>query len=226
MRILVIADVHGQYKKLRKLVSKIKEPFDMVVTPGDITDMYSLPSEFTQLDIANLVVQCLLSMGKPLLAVPGNHDPYEILDIFEEYGVNLHAAARKMNGIMFMGYGGAATPFNTHFEPGEEEIKKHLFGLSSNVKEDFILIVHNPPKGTKVDATADGKHVGSEVIRNFILEKKPLLAISAHIHEAAGTDRLGETTLFYPGVCHEGNYGIVEITGKEVKCEIKKIDIK
>ncbi len=225
MKILVIADVHGQYKKLRKLVGKISEPFDIILTPGDITDMYSLPTDFTQTDIANLVIQSMLSLGKPLLAVPGNHDPYEILDVFEEYGINLHGKVRDMAGMRFIGYGGAATPFNTLFEPSEDEIKKCLAGLSSNIKGDFILIVHNPPKGTKMDSTADGKHVGSDAVRNFILERKPLLAISAHIHEAAGTDKLGETTLFYPGVCHEGYYGVVEIEGRSVKCERKKVEI-
>jgi len=90
-----------------------------------------------------------------------------------------------------------------------------------NISGKFILITHNPPFGTNLDRTETGEHVGSKAVREFIEKNKPILAISAHIHEAGGIDKLGDTVLFYPGVAYEGKYGLVSIN-KEIKCEIKK----
>ena len=223
LRILVIADVHGEFEKFSKLVDSIRSrDFDLVICPGDFTDMYNIPEGFSQLDIAELIVQKLLSLGKPVFCIPGNHEPYEIVEVFDDYGVNLHEKTRELKGYEFVGFGGAATPFNTKFEPTDEEIDAALEKRVKDVKGKFILVVHNPPLGTKLDKVETGEHVGSKAVRKFIEKEKPLLAISAHIHEAVGIDKLGNTTLFYPGASYEGYYGLVEID-KEVKCEIKKL---
>ncbi|MFH1237604.1 MAG: metallophosphoesterase [Candidatus Aenigmatarchaeota archaeon] len=222
LKILVVADIHGEFEKFSKMIDKLKRcDFDVVVCPGDFTDMYNIPEGFNQTDIAELIIQKLLSLGKPVLCIPGNHEPYEIIDLFEEYGVNAHGIMKKIKDYEFIGFGGAATPFNTKFEPPEEEIKASLEAQAKKAKGGFILLVHNPPFNTKMDKVETGEHVGSKVIREFIEKTKPILVISAHIHEAVGTDKIGRTTLFYPGVSYEGNYGIVEI-GNEVKCEMKK----
>lgn len=222
LKILVVADIHGEFEKFSRMIDKLKRrDFDVVVCPGDFTDMYNIPEGFNQIDIAELIIQKLLSLGKPVLCIPGNHEPYEIIDLFEEYGVNTHGTVKKIKDYEFIGFGGAMTPFNTKFEPPEEEIKASLDAQAKKVKGNFILLVHNPPFNTKMDKVETGEHVGSKVIREFIEKTKPILALSAHIHEAVGVDKIGRTTLFYPGVSYEGYYGIVEI-GNEVKCEIKK----
>lgn len=222
LKIMVIADIHGEFEKFSKLVDKTKEhEFDVVLCPGDFTDIFNTPEGYSQVDICELVLQKLLSLGKPVFCVPGNHDPYDTIDLFEEYNVNIHGAVKEFRGVEFVGFGGAATPFNTKFEPTEEEIRNTLDSKVRDIKGKFILVTHNPPFGTNLDKTETGGHVGSKTIRDFIEKNKPLLAISAHIHEAGGTDNLGETTLFYPGVAYEGYYGLVEID-KEIKCEIKK----
>lgn len=222
LKIMVIADIHGEFEKFSKLVDKTKEDeFDILICPGDFTDMHNTPEGYSQVDVGEVVLQKLLSLGKPVFCIPGNHEPYDILDIFDEYGVNIHGVARKFRGIEFVGFGGAATPFNTKFEPTEDELKRCLENGVKDIKGKFILVTHNPPFGTVVDKTETGEHVGSKAVREFIEKNKPILAISAHIHEAGGVDKLGETTLFYPGAVYEGYYGMIEI-GKEVKCEIKK----
>ena len=221
-KIMVIADIHGEFEKFSKLVDKTKEhDFDLVVCPGDFTDVFNTPEGYSQVDITELVLQKLLSFGKPVFCVPGNHDPYDTLELLDEYHVNVHGRVKKFKDIEFVGFGGAATPFNTKFEPTEKEIKETLNKKVNDIKGKFILVTHNPPFGTNLDKTETGEHVGSKSIREFIEKNKPLLAISAHIHEAGGADKLGETTLFYPGVAYDGYYGLVEV-GKEIKCEIKK----
>lgn len=222
LKIMIIADIHGEFERFSRIIDKVeRNDFDLVICPGDFTDMHNTPEGYSQNDIAEIVVQKLMSMGKPLLCVPGNHEPYEILEIFDEYGVNLHGRVKKVKGHEFVGFGGAATPFNTKFEPTEEEIKNALNRAVKGIKGKFILVTHNPPYGTKLDTTETGEHVGSTAVREFIEKNKPVLAISAHIHEAGGVDKIGDTTIFYPGVAYEGLYGMVEI-GKDIKCEIKK----
>ena len=225
MKLLILSDIHGEYEKLKKIVESLNENFDVIICNGDITDMFNVPKEFSQLDVADIVIQKLLSIGKPLLCVPGNHDPYEIIPILDDYGVNIHEKIKTINGIDFIGFGGADTPFNTKFEPGEKEIEESLNKMQKKIKNKFVLIVHNPPKNTKLDTTSSGLHVGSAAIREFILNKKPILTVSAHIHEAKGIDNLGSTVLFYPGPVFEGFYGVVEIRGNEIKCDIKEVEV-
>ena len=226
MKILVIADMHGYSEDISKFFSKINaKDFDLIISPGDFTDMFNQPPGFTQHNVADINLQKLVSFGVPLLCVPGNHDPYEIIDAFEEYDVNLHGKIKKLMGETFVGWGGALTPFHTAFEPTEEETREALESVGKKINSDFILVLHNPPKDTRLDRMANGVHVGSPAIRKFILEKKPKLVISAHIHESRGEEHLGESLLFYPGPFYAGIYGIITIEGKNIKCEIRKIDL-
>jgi Icc-related predicted phosphoesterase len=222
MKILVLADVHGERKALSRVLDSIEEKFDLVVCPGDLTDMFNVPQDFSQTDIVNMVVMQLMSVGAPVLCVPGNHDPYESVTILKNYGIGIHGEAKSVGGTHFAGFGGAATPFNTIIEPTEAEIKAALDHLAPKVSGQFVLVVHGPPKGTKLDLIK-GKHVGSQAIRDFVESKKPALVISAHIHENEGQDTIGPSTVFYPGPVYEGKYGIVEIKDGKVTCEMKQV---
>jgi Icc-related predicted phosphoesterase len=224
---LVIADLHGYSDDISEFFKKIDAfGFDLIVCPGDFTDMFNQPPGFSQHNIADLILQKLVSFGVPLLCVPGNHDPYEIIDLFEEYDVNLHGKVRGVGGETLVGWGGALTPFNTAFEPTEEETKEALEKMGKEAGDDFILILHNPPKDTKLDRVASGEHTGSPTIREFIKKRKPKLVISAHIHESSGEDTLGESTLFYPGPFYTGRYGVVTIRGGKITCEVKRVSLK
>jgi Icc-related predicted phosphoesterase len=224
MRMLVIADMHGDSGRLDKILEGVDmKGIDLVVCPGDFTDMFSPADDFSQLDMAEFILQKLLALGRPVLCIPGNQDPYEILDVFDEYGVNLHRRNVKFQGMDIIGWGGARTPFNTIFEPSDEETREALDKMGRGVNPGFLLVVHDPPKNTRVDAIREGKHVGSLVIRKFIESKKPALALSAHIHEAGGEDRIGNTRLFYPGPAFRGWYGIAALEGGEVKCERRRV---
>ena len=223
MKILIVADVHGRIDVLSEFVDSISnKKFDLIIFPGDFTEQSDIPEGFKQTDIAEIILQKLKSLNIPLLCVPGNHDPFEIVDILEDYDANLHNSIKKIGSYSFIGFGGAATPFNTKFEPNDKEIATNLLSLRNKITGNFILVTHNPPKGTKLDMTESGNHVGSDAVRKFIEDKQPLLALSAHIHESGGIDRIKESTLFYPGALYERNYGIVVINKKHINCEIKR----
>lgn len=219
MDILVIGDNHGDIENMISYLEKIGVfNFDVIVYMGDFTDINS-PKGFTQKDITQILIEELKTLGKPILAVPGNNDTKEVLEIMEKEGISIHEKGIIIDDYGFYGFGGAKTPFSTPFEPTEEELKE---GLEKSYKQVLsakykIQITHNPPYDTQMDIIRAGAHVGSQVVRKFIENKKPILALSAHIHEARGVDKLGEVFLLNPGKFPEGYFGLVNVKGKDVK---------
>ena len=220
MKILVIADIHGYYKELQRILSETPEDTDIIICVGDFIDIFRIPEGFSQIDMADIALQSIISLGRPLASIPGNHEPYEITDLLDSYKINLHNKIKKFKDVFILGFGGAETPFNTTFEPTEGEIEKAL--AKFNPPHNTVLVVHQPPKNTKQDRVAAGNHVGSQVIRNYIEKHQPMLVLTGHIHEGEGLDSIGKSVIFNPGPAFDGKYGIVEIAGKSVKCDIRK----
>jgi len=213
MDIVVVSDIHGDVENLLTYLDKVKElKFDVVVCPGDFTDV-NTPKGFTQEDIAKLIIGELKSLKVPVMAVPGNVDPKNIIKIFEREGISIHGRGKVVKEFGFFGYGGAKTPFETSIEPTEEELKLGLQNAYKDVKEAKykVQVTHNPPHGTRLDMIQTGIHVGSNAVKLFIENHQPILAISAHIHEARGTDKLKNTFLINSGRFPEGYLGLVNI---------------
>ena len=222
MDIIVISDIHGDVENLLLYLDKIKElKFDIIVCPGDFTDV-DVPKGFTQDDVARLIIKELKTLKKPLLCVPGNVDPQKIISILEEEGVSVHGKGGVVNNIGFYGFGGAKTPFNTIIEPSEDELKVGLEGSWESVKDlkQLIQVTHNPPLNTRLDVVQSGIHVGSNAVRSFIEMKAPVVAISSHIHEARGIDRLKNTFLINSGKFSEGYFGIINIENNLVNGKV------
>ncbi len=67
-----------------------------------------------------------------------------------------------------------------------------------------ICMFHDPPFDTGLDKLFNGKPIGSKAIRRFIEEKKPVVSLHGHIHEAPYVSgqywtRLGTTLCVNPG---------------------------
>jgi Icc-related predicted phosphoesterase len=211
MDILVIGDNHNDIENNFTYIDKLKEfKFDVVLHIGDFTDA-NPPKGFTQKEIAKIIIEELRGFKKPIMAVPGNNDTVGVVKLLEKEEISLHGKGIKFNGYGFYGFGGAKTPYNTNIEPTDEETKTGLengFNDVKNIKYK-IQLTHNPPKKTKIDMTRTGSHVGSEIIRGFIEEKEPLLAVSGHIHESRGVDVIGKTFIMNPGRLPEGYFGLI-----------------
>ncbi len=72
------------------------------------------------------------------------------------------------------------------------------------VDGDWILVAHAPPGDTDLDMLPNVGHVGSRSVRDFILQRQPVLSFHGHIHESPGLtgrfwQRLGNTVAVNPG---------------------------
>ncbi len=219
MDLLVIGDHHGDIENTLTYIEKLSElKFDVIIYSGDFTDV-NTPKGFTQKDIAELIIEELKTLNKPIVAVPGNTDTAEIVKILEREKISIHGKGKVIRDFGFYGYGGAKTPFGTPLEPSEEELKSGLEKAWKdiiNIKQK-IQVTHNPAYGTRLDIIQAGAHVGSKVVEEFIKTYKPIVAVSAHVLEARGTDKIEDTFLINTGKFPEGYFGLVNIQGNEVK---------
>jgi Icc-related predicted phosphoesterase len=220
----VIGCIHGDIENMMRFVDKISLlDIDVVVCPGDFTD-FNIPKGFTRRDVCKIILEELKTLGKPVVAVPGSWDG-DLIDLFKKEGVNVHAEGKVIDGVGFYGYGGAKTPFSTPFEPSEGEIELGLGKSFNEIKNAKIKVqvTHAPPSKTKLDTIVTGAHVGSDVVRQFIVESQPNAAICAHIHESRGVDELGKTKIINPGRFPEGYLGILDISGTKVSAKVTSL---
>ena len=223
MRIIAIGDIHMSAEKIRYLDDI--ESADLVIVNGDLTNYGSRHEAKQVLDI-------LLSANPNVLAQFGNLDHPEINDYLEDLGMNLHNQARMIqNRVCLVGIGGSnSTPFGTPSEFSERQLaafaenglKQALEFISlaepiEKIKIPLIFVSHTPPAGTVVDKLADGRHVGSRAIREFIEKNQPDLCISGHIHEAKGYDMISGTPIYNPGMFRRGGWLEIIIKKSELK---------
>jgi hypothetical protein len=220
MDVLCVADIHGDRGALRDLV-KMAEAAGLkhVLILGDFPPHSAFGDPKRLIQEARVVLDAL--SGFEVLAIPGNCDSLGILDVFDDYGVNLHEKAVKLADVTFVGLGGSATtPFGTPFEMEEDVIYEKLSALLSKVSDERIVVAaHNPPIETNCDMRSSGDHVGSSAMRRVIEEFQPAVFLCSHIHESGGSsDRIGETCVANIGPLSRRRMGILSMG--------KRIDVK
>jgi len=112
---------------------------------------------------------------------------------------------------------------------------KSYFEAKGTIKNDMdaikghdklIMACHCPPSGLGLDVCLDGREVGSDSIRRWIVDQKPLLVLSGHIHEAPlkthrWESKLGPTLVIQPGqyvkdISNNVSFVDIEIKGNEI----------
>lgn len=211
MKLLVISDGHGAVDNLLAL-SKLAQSVDLVLFAGDF-------AAFNQLETGLPFLKKLRSLNKNVYSVLGNCDPPSFMEELKTHGINIQATTTHFEDFVLLGSGGASKfTGTTPNERTDEELANDLTQHYEEKEEDnIILVTHNPPHGVKTDKVAPLVHVGSKLIRKFIEEKKPILVISGHIHEAFGVDSIGQTLLLNPGALCDGRFAIAEITKENGK---------
>lgn len=202
--------------KVREFVDS--ECIDLVLILGDFTGYGVFRDRESSIKQAESILDSIRDLN--LLAIPGNCDQPEILDLFNDLGINLHGRVEEFGGVRIVGFGGSnITPFNSPFEMIEEEIYSRLRDVLGSVGgKRIILALHCPPRDTNCDMTGEGAHVGSSSVRRIIEEFQPALAVCSHIHEAGGSsDRIGKTRIVNIGMLSRGNIGVINV-GDDIDC--------
>jgi Icc-related predicted phosphoesterase len=212
MVLLCVSDIHGESAGLKQVVDASPEA-DVIVIAGDITHMGGYEE-------AQRILAPLLESGKRVLAVAGNMDGEGARRYIEERGISIHGLGLQIGDVGIQGLGGSnRSPFRTPFELSADDARALLEKGNSGIaaRAYKVLVSHAPPKGTKLDRTRVGLHVGSAEVRSFILEMEPNLCISGHIHESSGEDTLGKTLCLNLGPYKDGRYALVTIDGLTTK---------
>jgi uncharacterized protein len=157
-----------------------------------------------------------------IITAPGNDDPYEIDDVIRERGgdrvllmegeVTEVAPGHEMLSTGWSNY----TPWHTHREFDEPEIRAHIEQMASRLSrpETAIFNIHVPPYDTTIDTapkldehlavqTSLGNQLtapaGSTAVRELIEAYQPLASLHGHIHESGGSVRIGRTVAINAG---------------------------
>ncbi len=214
-KILAVSDIHGRVDRVRTLI-KLRETTDFLLIAGDITNFGG------RREAIEVLSPLLDAWDGSVLAVFGNCDGRDVPELLEELGISVHMKHAEISGLGVTGFGGSSrTPFGTPFEFEESEIFE---GLSSSYVEGDVLLTHAPPYGTRLDVTSRGVHAGSRAVREFIERFQPPLAVCGHIHEAAGIEKIGGSTVINPGPLMWGYYSILTVDEnlQVISAEIKK----
>jgi Icc-related predicted phosphoesterase len=199
----------------------------------------SVPSDRVEQLFVEKIIERLLSWNEfavsrglqddaSIIVAPGNDDPFEIDAVLDklpgftlaESKVMSLAAGTTEFRLASSGWSNP-TPWNTHRERSEDELRESLFKLVEGEDPDrTILNVHVPPynstldEGPEIDEakTRDSivvqrtslgnpltAPVGSTGVRQLIEEFQPILSLHGHIHESRRAVTIGRTLCINPG---------------------------
>lgn len=214
MRMVCITDLHGDPTALDRILSDAG-PADVVLLGGDITN-------FGTPNAAEFLVQRAMHHCPQVLAVAGNCDSAAIDERLANLGVSLFGRGVMLQGVGFYGVSAMPPWTGTMYELSEGEIAASLAlgrGQLTQLQREVVLS-HTPPRGTPLDRTRRGEHVGSVAVRQFIEQVQPALVLCGHIHEARGIDQLGGTTIVNCGPAFDGQYAVAEVDA-DVQVELR-----
>ena len=213
MRVVCITDLHGALGALDGILSHAG-PADVVLLGGDITS-------FGTPNAAEFLVQRARQHCPQVLTVGGNCDSAAIDERLASLGVSLFGRGVMLQGVGFYGVSAMPPWTGTMYELSEDEIAAALAtgrGQLTQPRHEVVLS-HTPPRGTLLDRTRRGEHVGSVAVRQFLDQVQPALVLCGHIHEARGTDRLGATTIVNCGAAFDGLYAVADVNA-EIQVEL------
>lgn len=196
-----------EYEEYQNNPSKIESVFRQLIV-GRVEDWVKLADE----RLAGSDVRCFVAAG--------NDDIFDVDDaLTKSETIEMHDGRLvDFGGFQMFGMGYAnMTPWNCPRDISDEELRDRLEEMASRISnwDRAILDLHAPPYDTgldsapeltpdmrmALDATGQPKMVpvGSKAVREFLLKYQPLISMHGHIHESAGINKLGKTTILNPG---------------------------
>jgi len=206
IEILHFTDIHGAgylFQEIRESIGKA----DLIILSGDIT-------HFGTVADARKIIENLARFNKHILAVSGNCDDLTIDTYLNKSNRGIHMKTVEFGNYLFTGISGSLPcPGRTPYEFTETEVASWLQQMSAQIIDDksLIFVTHQPPFNTIADKIGYNVHVGSQSIREFIQNKKPVLCLTGHIHEGIGVDKIDDCPVVNPGPFRTGNYAHIRI---------------
>jgi len=219
MVIIGVTDIHGEVGCIERVGGELASG-DVVLVVGDLARLGAPRRDAVEM------VDALRAHNAKVLGVAGNCDDPDVEQYLLDEGIGLHGTHRVIDGVAFLGCGGSRRNWGaTPNEHSEDALAGFLDAAAAGLDPDLpaVLVCHQPPLGTAVDQVSDGQHVGSRAVRAFIERIEPLLCLSGHIHEAVGTDRLGNTQLVNPGPLYDGGYACAKVLDGVATVEIRPV---
>ena len=219
MKLLCLADIHGEGSRIADVLARDAAGVDLIVLAGDLTHLGGHAE-------AEALLAPLMASGIPLIAVAGNMDRDGVRGCLDEKGINIHGRGVVLGTIGFMGLGGGTpSPFGTPWEITEREAGTILASGRPGIAHAAykVLVSHPPPRGTALDRSFTGLHVGSEAVREFLLAGEADLCICGHIHESAGEDTVGRAHCVNIGPFKNGNYALIGIESAGARVTWRKL---
>ena len=195
VRILSVSDIHGSdadFAAIKKLIHSHKP--DIIVIAGDITHFG--PAKWAR--------KLLMSIQIPIIAVNGNCDTGDVIQLLMEHPAGLLNEPKIIKGLDILGL---SYPFPKGLEP--------------EFPPD-IVVAHVPPYGCNDFVPGQGNR-GDTELREFILKYRPKVVLSGHVHESPGIVELEGITCINPGPVKDGRGAIIEIDGDNVNARLVKL---
>lgn len=185
MRIVAIADTHGQFPEL--------PAGDVLIHAGDAT------MNGTGEEVAKFNAWLGTLKYKHIIFTPGNHD-----FLCEKINTVTNATVLVNKGIVIDGIGFWASPYTLIF--GSWAFMRRddqLADMWKDIPDKLdVLITHGPPQGI-LDRTIGNVNAGSQSLLDRIREVKPRVHIFGHIHEQYGRTHNRETLYMNVSVLDE-----------------------
>lgn len=206
--------------------------YPYMTTPDEIAELEKDPQRVSEIFLAEVlkVVQQWMELadkklegtGMTVYCCPGNDDMDEVDEIVRASRSVVLAEGQvtslKSGHEMIASGWSNRTPWGTHREEDEDQLKVRYDAMTSQLKDphNAIFNIHVPPYKSNLDeapeldenlrpkmAGQSMKPVGSTALRRSIEEVQPLLGLHGHIHEGRGVSRIGKTLCINPGSMYE-----------------------
>ncbi len=234
MKLLCLADLHGDPESLQAILDQAG-PVDLVLVGGDIT-------HFATPNAAESMIRLLWERQPRVLAVAGNCDSPRIDQRLAALGVSLFRRGACHGNVAFCGVS-AVPPWHgrTH-EMSETLLAEALEQSRREALEQWqrlrpaetaadsgqtpqeVLLTHVPPHHTSLDRTRSGQHIGSTAVREFIVRRRPALAVCGHVHESPGTTQLEGCHVVNCGPAFDGCYALAALN-PDVRIELRQCPV-
>lgn len=206
--------------------------YPYMTTPDEIAELEKDPQRVSEIFLAEvlkvvrqwmeLADKKLEGTGMTVYCCPGNDDMDEVDEIVRSSRSVVLAEGQvttlKSGHEMIASGWSNRTPWDTHREEDEDQLKVRYDAMTSQLKDphNAIFNIHVPPYKSNLDeapeldenlrpkmAGQSMKPVGSTALRRSIEEVQPLLGLHGHIHEGRGVSRIGKTLCINPGSMYE-----------------------